>query len=201
MVCIEPASRNVVGCWGGGEDYAPSLVSSSETPILNVFCSRCLYISTYKTAINIYNIYRPQRSCGKVMFLHTPVCPGGSLSRGSLSNGSLSRGVSVWGVSVQGGSLSRGVFVQGVSVQGDLCLGGLCPIQGVSVQGVSVQGVSVQEVSVQGVGVKKSLSRGGVSVLGGLCQGDPPIQLYVVCILLEYIQVYHVISHDNLFVC
>ena len=132
----------------GGEDYAPSLVSSSEAPILNFFCTRCLYISTYKTAINIYNIYRPQRSCGKVMFLHTPVCPGGSLYRGSLYRGSLSRGVSVWG----------GLCPGGFSVQGDLCLGGLCPIQW-----VSVQGVSVQEVSVQG---------GGVSFQGwGLCSG------------------------------
>ena len=174
---------------GGGEDYAPSLVSSSEAPILNVFCSRCLYISTYKTAINIYNIYRPQRSCGKVMFLHTPVCPGGSLSRGSLS-----RGVSVWG----------GLCPGGFSVQGGLCPGGLCPRRSLSrgtlsnPRGLCPAGLCPGGLRPGGV---ESVSRGRVSVLGGLCQGDPPIQLYVVCILLEYIQVYHVISHDNLFVC
>ena len=78
-----------------------------------------------------FDFLPPQRSCGKVMFLHLCVilftegrslyrgvsawgdlCPGRSLSRGSLS----------WGVSVQGGSLSRRVHVQG-----GLCLeGGLC---------------------------------------------------------------------------
>ena len=89
--------------------------------------------------------YRPQRSWGKVMFLHVSaiLLTGGgsqSLSQGcclhpgggvSALEGYLSRGVSVWGVSVQGQSLFRGslswvVSVQGVSVQGGLCPGGLC---------------------------------------------------------------------------
>ena len=71
----------------------------------------------------IINYYRPQQSCGKVMFLHLCVilltglggfCPGGSPSgRGSLSGEGFSvQGVSVQGVSVQGGSLSRGVPVR-----------------------------------------------------------------------------------------
>ena len=42
--------------------------------------------------------YHPQRSCGKVMFLHLSVSH----------------------------SVHRGVSVQGVSVWGGLCLGGLC---------------------------------------------------------------------------
>ena len=68
-------------------------------------------------------IYRPQRSWGKVMFLHVSVilfiegglslCPGGCPSRAVLG-GSLSQeglcpgGVSVQGVSVQGGFLCPG---------------------------------------------------------------------------------------------
>ena len=68
--------------------------------------------------------YRPQRSCGKVMFsqacvknsVHSwgssvPACTTGHMTRVSLSRVSLSRG-----------SLSRGV-----TVQGGLCLGCLCP--------------------------------------------------------------------------
>ena len=115
--------------WEG--DHAPSMVSSSEAPNLNVFCSRCLYISAHKTAINIIFTTR------KVMFLHTPVCPGGSLSGGSRSRK----------VSVQGGSLSSGFSVQGVSVQGGLCPGGSLS-RGVSVQGGFCPGVSVQGVFV-----------------------------------------------------
>ena len=57
--------------------------------------------------------YRPQWSCGKVMFLHLSVI---LFTGGSLSRGSLSRGVSIWeslsnGVSVQEGFLSRGSMV------------------------------------------------------------------------------------------
>ena len=81
--------------------------------------------------------YRPQRSCGKVMFLHLSVshsvhrvglCPsmhhrshdqGGLCPGGSLSGGCLSMGVSVQGSFCLGGSLSRGV-----SVLGSLRLGG-----------------------------------------------------------------------------
>ena len=65
--------------------------------------------------------YRPQRSCGKVMFLHLSVIlfTGGF----SVQGGSLSRGISVQGV-----SLSRlGVSVWGVSVQGGLCQGDPLP--------------------------------------------------------------------------
>ena len=72
----------------------------------------------YYLNVQHVNIYRSQRSCGKVMFLHLCVilftggiCPGVSvrgvsLSRGvSVQWGSLSGGVSIWGVSVQGGGL------------------------------------------------------------------------------------------------
>ena len=113
--------------------------------------------------------YRPQRSCGKVMFLHVSVilfvgglcpsmhhrshdqkgglCPAGSLSRGMYVQGVSVRGVYVWGVSVQrglclGGCLSRG-----------LCLGDLCP-----------GGYLSGRLSVQG-----SLSGGSLS--RGLCPG------------------------------
>ena len=67
----------------------------------------------------IINYYRPEQSCGKVMFLHLCVilftgfvegggfCPGGSLSgRGSLSGGFSVQGVSVQGGLCPGGSLS-----------------------------------------------------------------------------------------------
>ena len=92
--------------------------------------------------------YRPQRSCGKVMFLHLSVSH--SVHRGvyvpACTTGHMTRGISVWGGG--GGSLSRGVSVQdlGVSVQdweisvqggGSLSrVGDLCPGWGrVSVQG------------------------------------------------------------------
>ena len=81
------------------------------------------YLKMVKNQQMSNSFYRPQRSCGKVMFLHLCVimftgglCPGGSL----------------WGFSVQG------VSVQGVSVGGVLCRG-----EGFSVGGFSVQGVSV----------------------------------------------------------
>ena len=63
--------------------------------------------------------YRPQWSCGKIMFLHMSVIlfTGGCLCLGGLCPG---------GISAQGGSLSKGV-----SVQGGLCPGGsvwgVCP--------------------------------------------------------------------------
>ena len=98
--------------------------------------------------------FRPQRSCGKVMFLHESMilfggggglcpsmhhrshdqgglCPGGSLSRGSLSRGSLSKGglcpggLYLGGL-CPGGLIQGGSLSKGVSVQGGLCLGGLC---------------------------------------------------------------------------
>ena len=57
------------------------------------------YLKMVKNQQMSNSFYRPQRSCGKVMFLHLCVivftgglCPGGSLSGGSL-----------WGFSVQGG--------------------------------------------------------------------------------------------------
>ena len=93
--------------------------------------------------------YRPQRSCGKVMFSQASVilftwslCP-------SMHHRSHDQGVYVKGVSVHGG------LCPGVSIQGCLCPGGLCP--GVSVQGGLCRG----GVSVQGM----------VSVWGGLCPG------------------------------
>ena len=113
--------------------------------------------------------YRPQRSCGKVMFsqacvknsLHSGgssilACTTGHMTRGSLSRGSL-------GVSVQG------VSVQGVTVQECHCPGGLCP-GGFLSRVVSVQG---------GLCPGRSLSR--VFCLGGLfprgsLSGRPPGQ-------------------------
>ena len=78
------------------------------------------------------NCYCPQRSWGKVMFLHVSVIlftegvsvsvsvrgRSWSLSRGSLSGGGFCPGgVSVWG-SLSGGSLSRGSLSREVFVQG-----------------------------------------------------------------------------------
>ena len=74
--------------------------------------------------------YRPQRSYGKVMFLHLCVIlfTGGSLSGGSLSGGSLSGG-SLSGGSLSGGSLSGGLCLGGLCLGGlwGLCPWGLCP--------------------------------------------------------------------------
>ena len=98
-----------------------------------------------------FSLYRPLRSCGKVMFLHlcvilftrgisVPTCTTGHMTRGSLSRGSLC------GRSLSGGSLSRGLYL-GVSVQGvSVCPGG----------------------SLSGMG-----SVQGALCPGGLCQGDP----------------------------
>ena len=109
--------------------------------------------------------YRPQRSCGKVMFLH--LCD--SVHEGG---GSLSRGVSVQGGLCRGVSLSKGVSVQGclcpgVSVQGDLCPGGLWPGGSLS-RGVSVQRGSLSS----GVGVSVQQGRGLCP--GGSMSGRPP---------------------------
>ena len=127
--------------------------------------------------------YRPQRSCGKVMFLHlsvshsvhwgvcVPACTTGHMTRGiSVGGGSLSRGVSVqdlgvsvqdWEVSVQGGGpLSR---VGGsLSRVGE----GLCPGWG----RVSVQGGGGSLSSVGGLcpGWGRTSVQGGVSVRGGV---------------------------------
>ena len=113
--------------------------------------------------------YRPQRSCGKVMFLHLSVSH--SVHRGvcvpACTTGHMTRGISVGG----GGSLSRGVSVQdlGVSVQdweisvqggGPLSrVGDLCPGWG----RVSVQG---------GGGSLSRVGRGSLSRMGeDLCPG------------------------------
>ena len=82
------------------------------------------------------------------------------------------------------GSLSRGLCLGGLCLRG-LCPGGLFSGRGslsrISLSGaVSVRGVSVQGVFLCLVGFsvqEGSLSRGfclGVSVQGGLSQGDPP---------------------------
>ena len=112
--------------------------------------------------------YRPQRSCGKVMFLHMSVilftgwgglCP--SMHHRLHDQASLSRrGLCLWR------SLSRG------SLSGGLCLGGFC--LGVTVWGFSVWGFSVQGSLSRGSLSRGSLSR-GVSVWGylsgGVCLG------------------------------
>ena len=91
-----------------------------------------VHLNITKILNNIYlkfpefSSYRPQRSCGKVMFLHlsmgVSVHGGGGWGRGLCLWGSLSCRVFVGGeclcpgASLSGGSLSRGVSVQGVSV-------------------------------------------------------------------------------------
>ena len=119
-------------------------------------------------------IYRPQRSRGKVMFLHLCVIlfTGGSLCpRGGW--------VSVQGVSVQAGSLSRvGSLSRGLSVQ-KVYVQWVCLTRGFYVhRGASVQAGSLsREVSVQGGLCPGSLCAGSLCVGGlcpeGLCQGDP----------------------------
>ena len=102
--------------------------------------------------LNVHFYYRPQRSCGKLIFLHLCVilfkggggisvpacttahmtrgdgglCLGGSLSRGCLSRESLSReSLSMGDLSLGAGvSLSREISVWGVAVHGGE---GLCP--------------------------------------------------------------------------
>ena len=114
--------------------------------------------------LTIFHVYRPQRSCGKVMFLHLSVIlfTGGSLSRG--------RSLSVGRVSVQG-SLSKGsLYPEGLYLGGlypglgslsrGLCLWGLYPRGSLSGE-VSVWQVSVQvEGLCPGVSVWKFLSGG-----------------------------------------
>ena len=128
--------------------------------------------------------YRPQRSCGKVMFLHLSVshsvhrglclsmhlpvqvvsvqgglCPGGSLLRGSLSRGSLSGGLCPE-VSVQGGFRPEGVIVhRGSLSRGVSVYGGGDPVWESLSGGVSAQGVSVWGVSLQGVSVRETPPR------------------------------------------
>ena len=87
--------------------------------------------------------YRPQRSCGKVIFLHLFVilftgglCPG----RGALSGGSLSGGL----------------------CPGGLCPRGLCP-EGPCL-GVSVQGVSFWRYLSEGASLARGSLSKGVSV-------------------------------------
>ena len=88
--------------------------------------------------LNVHFYYRPQRSCGRVIFLHLCVilfrgggdlCP--SMHHSSHDRGGV--GVSVW----------EGLCPGGVC-PGNLCLGGLCP-WGISLGagGVSVQGGSL----------------------------------------------------------
>ena len=124
----------------------------------------------------IYYNYRPQRSCGKVMFLYlsvshsvhrgvsVPACTTCHMTRGysvqgSLSRGSQSRVVSVWG------SLCPGVLCHR-----SLSRGGLCPGRSLS-RGSLPRGVSVQGGLCPGGSLSRgSLSR-GISVQGGLCAG------------------------------
>ena len=68
-------------------------------------------LSCAKYGFTTFYFYRPQRSCGKVMFSQASVI---------LFTG----GVSVPACTT--GHMTRGVSVQGVSVQGGLCTGGLC---------------------------------------------------------------------------
>ena len=87
------------------------------------------------------------------VFVEGGLCQG----RGSLAGGSLSRGVSV-----EGSLSGERVSVRGVSVW-VLCLGrGLCPGRGLCA-GVPVLGGFFW----------------GVSVQGGLCQGDPPTTVWL----------------------
>ena len=93
--------------------------------------TRCASLHNFLHNFTIqYFYHRPQRSCGKVMFLHlsvilftgdvsVPACTTGHMTGGLCQGGSLSRvGVSLSGgslclgeVSVQGGSLSLSVSV------------------------------------------------------------------------------------------
>ena len=52
-------------------------------------CSRLVYITRFSRSFCRVDFYRPQRTCGKVMFLHLCVIlfTGGSLSRGGLCPG------------------------------------------------------------------------------------------------------------------
>ena len=94
-----------------------------------------------------------------------------------LAEGFLSRGVSVQEAICPGGSLSGRLSVQGVSLQGFSVQrgpypGSLCP--GIFVQGnlcPRVQGFSPRILCTGCLHPERSLSR-GVSVRGGLCQGN-----------------------------
>ena len=79
--------------------------------------------------------YRPQRSCGKVIFLHLSLI----LFTGGVSIPACTTGHMTRGVSVQGGLCPVGISDQGIFVRGDLCPGGLC-LGGISVQGESLLG-------------------------------------------------------------
>ena len=86
------------------------------------------------------------------------------------------------GVSI-GGPLSGGVYVQGsLSGGGRLCPGGLCPWAGSPCQGGSLFRGSLSRGSLSGGSLSGGLClRGlcpgrGISVHGGLCQGDFPIR-------------------------
>ena len=116
---------------------------------------------------SLTSCYRPQRSCGKVMFLHLSVI----LFTGG--GGPLSMGVSVQGVSVQGilslgGSLSRGLF-SGGSLSGGLCPGGSHSRGSLS---------------------RGSLLGGGHSPVGSLSGRAPNGNMWAVFILLECILVH-----------
>ena len=105
----------------------------------------------YNPNLGQLHCYRPQRSCGKVIFSQVSVnhsvqgglCP--SMHHRSRDQG---RGVYVQGGLCLGGSLSRGLY------PGGLCPGGLCPQGWVSVHrggslstgsGSLSEGVSVRE--------------------------------------------------------
>ena len=119
----------------------------------------CKYLEKQHKVMETVN-YRPQRSCGKVMFLNLchsvhggGVCPSmhrRSHDQGGLCPGSLSRGVSVWRVSIQGHFCQGGSLSGGVSVQGGLCPRGSMSGGSLSrrVSGGSLsRGISVRETS------------------------------------------------------
>ena len=138
-----------------------------------VHCGRLCELSTLSRYITCY---RPQRSCGKVMFSQASVIlfTGGvsvpACSTGHMTRGSLSRRVSVWGIPVWDLSGWRGLCLGGCP--GGLCLGDLCP--------GDLSGGSLS---------RGSLSRGGLSPGVSVRETPPYGNKRVVCILLECILV------------
>ena len=122
-------------CWRPPGSWRPLLGEILDPPLLTVIPYGYIYGKFVGFFLKSYN-YHPQRSCGKVMFLHlsvilftggmsVPACITGHMTRGSLSGGSLSRGVFVWGSLSRrglwpGGSLSRGSLSRGLCPGGSL---------------------------------------------------------------------------------
>ena len=102
--------------------------------------------------------YRPQRSCGKIIFLHLSVILfTGGVSDPSMHHRSHDQGISVRSF-LSRGSLSRGSLSMGLCPWGSLSMRGHCPwgfLSRKSLSGGSLSG--------------GSLSRGSLS--GGLCLG------------------------------